>query len=325
MATAVLENERQELVEFRRQDAAIAKLAETFMPLRIESVDDKEGFKKVHEARMIVKNTRVGLEKTRVALKADALAYGRAVDSEAKRLFGLIEPIESHLDREEAKVTEEKKRREAAAAEAKRLRLQNRLDALVKVAMVADPRWVEELSDEAFAKELADATAEFEAQKAEQAEAAAKRKAEEEALAAERAELDKIRKEQEAERARLAAEQKRLDDERKAKEHAEEIERAKAEAAEKAKRETEERLAREAEQKRLAEEASVAREKAEAEAKEAARIKAEAERPHREKLLAVADAVDAISVPVGPGCNDVNAILNNAANEIRAVARGELK
>lgn len=325
MSTAVLENERQELIEFRRQDAAIAKLADEYMPLTIKSLDDKEGFKAVHAARMTVKNTRVGLEKTRVALKADALAYGRAVDAEAKRLFELIEPIESHLDKEEAKITEEKKRIEREAAEKKRLALQIRLDTLLGFGVVATVSVVESMPDAEFAAWVADAKAEHEARLEADRVAAAKRKAEEEALAKERAELDRVRKEQEAEAARIAAEQKKLDDERRAKEQAEAIEKAKAEAAEKAKRETEERLAIEAERKRVAEEARVAREKALAESEEAARIKAEAERPHREKLVALSESIRMTPVPSGPGHNEIVRVLVVAAREIRAIAEGDLK
>ncbi len=119
MATAELVNERQELVEFRRQDAAIAKLADECLPLKIAGIDDKKGFEVVHAARMQVKATRVGLEKTRVALKAEALAYGKAVDAEAKRLFDLIAPIESHLEDEENAVTEAKAQLKRAASSVK--------------------------------------------------------------------------------------------------------------------------------------------------------------------------------------------------------------
>ena len=64
-AVATLEVERPELAQFRRQDVAILEMAEQYMGLTINGLDDKEGFATVHEARMTVRNTRVTIEKKR--------------------------------------------------------------------------------------------------------------------------------------------------------------------------------------------------------------------------------------------------------------------
>lgn len=85
------------LITFSVSDAAIAQLAAEYMPLKIIDINDAAGFKRVHDARMNVKEKRVLVEKTRKELKADALEFGRKVDGEAKRLTSLLEPIESHL------------------------------------------------------------------------------------------------------------------------------------------------------------------------------------------------------------------------------------
>lgn len=312
-ATSELVNERAELVEFRRQDAAIAKLAEDYMPLKIAGIDDKKGFEVVHAARMQVKAARIGLEKTRVALKADALAYGKAVDAEAKRLFDLIAPIEDHLDREENAVTEAKAQLKRAAEEAKRIALQKRLDELKAYGIIGNPDAVAAMDEAAFDVAIMSAKQAAEDRKREQEEAAAKRKAEEEALAKERAELEAIRKEQEAKEAALRAEQKKLDDERLARERAEQLEKAKAEAAEKARVMTEQRIAREAAEKKAAEEAA-----------EAARVKAEAEKPYRERLRVFANSVRSMLPPVGSADAKVNRILTEAADKIEAIAKGPL-
>lgn len=55
-----------------------------------------------------------------------------------------------------------------------------------------------------------------------------------------------------------------------------------------------------------------------AEESEAARLaKIEAERPHREKVLAIADQLERIEVEQGPYCNSVADVLRRAAATIR--------
>ncbi|HUU53214.1 MAG TPA: hypothetical protein VMW44_01070 [Candidatus Bathyarchaeia archaeon] len=104
-----MENEKQ-VVEYSITDAALAEMKEMYMPLVITDLDDKEQFDAVHSARMVVRGKRIEVEKKRVELKADALAWGKKVQSEANRIFALIEPIENHLMSEEKKAEIEKKR-----------------------------------------------------------------------------------------------------------------------------------------------------------------------------------------------------------------------
>jgi len=303
---------RPELARFSPSDAAIAEMASQFMPLRVEGIDDKVGFVLVHTARMVVKAKRVAVEKTRVDLKADALAYGRAVDGEAKRLTDLMQPIEDHLEEQEMAVVREKARIAKEAEDAKRAALQVRLDAFAIHGAVVNPLVVAEMSESAFqdaigaVKAVADERARVAAEAARiEAEQAAARKAEQEALIVERERLAEIARTQNAEAERIRAEQKRLDDSAWAMRRAAEIEAAKAEAAERSRIETEQRIAREAAQ-------------AEAEAAREA-----AERPYRVQLLMVADAVTAltITVPNGPKSDEVRAILNDAAEKIRTIAK----
>ncbi len=303
----------------------INELAAEYMPLRIDGLEDKKGLKAVHDARMAVKNLRVNVDKRRKELKAASLEYGRQVDSAAKSLTDLLEPIEDHLQAEEDAVEQEKARIAKEAAEAARIKLQNRLSAMLAYGREITVSAAEQMSDDRFAEELERAKIEHDLKLRAEQEAAERRKAEEAALAAERAELDRLRKEQEAEAARIRAEQQKLEAEKEAQRRAAELEKAKAEAAERARVETEQRIAREQEQARLAAERKAAQEKADAEAKEAARLKAEAERPQREKLLAVAVAVEQIGVPTGPGCEAVKAELNRCAAQIRKFANGPLE
>lgn len=332
MATAELieqtTSQKPEIVAYLQQKAMIAVLADKYMGLTISGLDDRKGFDAVHAARMTVKNTRVAVEKRRKELKADALAYGQAVDAAARELTGLLTPIESHLEAEEQAVVDAREKIKREAEERRRQIAQDRYDKLIACGVMPSLPEVAALTDEQFAVALADAekikaereAAELARQKAE-AEAAEKRRAEEAKLAAERAELEAMRKQQEADAARLKAESDRLAAEEQAKQRAIELEKAKAEAAEKARIETEKRLAEEAAMKVAADELRRLREKEEADAAEAARLKAEAERPQREKILAVAEAVEALEFPAGPGSDDVKAVLANAAAAIRVIAR----
>ena len=293
-----------QLARFSPTDTAIATLAKEYLPLHIADVNDTHGYTLVHRARMDIKAKRVSVEKVRKDLKADALDYGRKVDAEAKRLTTLLEPIELHLESEETSYE--------AAKEA--IRNAARLKA------------------EAEAKAIADAEA---------ARVKAEHDAEVERLRVEREKLDAERKTMEAEQARIAAEQRaaqeKIDAERRAVEaeqkrladieaarlRAIEMEKAKAEAAEKARTETEARIARETA-------AKAAAEKLRAEVAEATRIKAEALRPDREKLLAVADAVQALEVPgVSPDAveawGQVCVVLKDAEQQIRSIVDDMVK
>ncbi len=82
-------------------DAVIAQMAEKYLPLKIKGIDDKAGYQAVHEARMVVKNTRVKVEKHGKEMREDAVKYQKAVIAEEKRIVALMEPIENHLSAEE--------------------------------------------------------------------------------------------------------------------------------------------------------------------------------------------------------------------------------
>ena len=305
-------------VVFSITDSAIAVLREKYMPLKVKGLADKSGLAAVHDARIEVKSLRVDVEKKRKELKADALEYGRKVDSEAKRITDLLTPIENHLEAEESIVAQEKERIIQEAERRKRDMIDARLKALADCECMANPATVAEMNDHTFDQLLSAGQIEFRQKQEDRAKAevlriATEAKAKEDAskLAAERAELDKLRKDQEAEAARIRAEQaaaqKKIDDERRAIE----LEKAKAEAAEKARVETEQRIAKqqadaEAKKERERIAAEAAKQKAEAE-----RLRIEAMRPDVEKLLGVAEDVEGIVVP------DVSQSNQDTANAIR--------
>ena len=306
----------KELTKYDTTTAAIAEMSRQYMALEIKGIDDRDGYKLVHTARMEVKSKRVAVKKRGEELREDANKFRTAVIDEVKRITALLEPIESHLEQEEARVDDEVDRLKREDAEKEAKVLQERVNALYALGcredennlsygtIVAPKALLKVCTDDQFSTIVGAITELIEKEQAE-------KKAEADRLAAIQAEQTKIAQEQAAERARLAQEAKRLQDEadRQAREkkaaedailkaefpflwlRAAELEKAKAEAAERAKVETEQRLKREAEEKE-------AKAKADAEEKlrkeEAARIKAErklARRPDKEKLKAFADIV----------------------------------
>ncbi len=325
-AIAVVEEGNPALAEFSRRDFSIKELAAKYMPLKINGLKDRAGFNAVHAARMEVKMVRVGVEKTRKELKAAVLEYGRAVDSEAARLSALIEPVEAHLIAEENAIEMEKQRIRLAEEDARRARVQERCAAFTAVNTMP-PLDIADMTEEAFSVALTTAKAAWaererlaalEAQRlANEAEA---RRIEREALDKQRAEQEAIRQQQEENLAKLRAEQQRLDNERAAQARAVELEKVRKDAAERAAIETEERMKREAEQKRLAEVARQEELKAEQEAAELERRRIESEKPIREKILALADAIEAFPIPMdGVACTTAKKILKKAAAEIRKI------
>lgn len=296
-------------------DAGIADLRERYMPLVVAGVDDRDGLQEVHAARMVVKAHRVEIEKTRKALKAGALEYGRRVDAEAKRLTGLLEPIEEHLQAEEDRIAEAKAAIKAEEERKRKAKLDERVAALAAVGYQAQVSVVEAMTDDDFEAELAHRQLQHEERQAREAEERARREAEEaaerERIERERAELARLREEQRAaeekaaaerraeeqrlakERAALEAERRKVEEERRRVEHEREVERARKEAAEQAKREAEEEARRKEAEAKRAEEERAAREKAE----EEAAARREAALPEAEKLRTLAGMVSGYTLP----------------------------
>ena len=258
---------KTELQKFNVADAVIAKMSAEYLPLKVKGLDDKEGLRKVHDARMVIKSKRVEVEKKRKELKASSLAFGLAVDGEAKRITRLLLPIETYLENEESIVEKEKERLllEAEQKEKEIIEKQKRAEE-ERIALIK--------------KEL-------DAERERQAEVARKQSEAEEKI---KAEQKKIEDEK-----RLIAETKLKEEQEK--KRLTDLEKAKQEAAEKARIETENRIKREAEEKE-ARERLVELEKlqAEREAELEAKRK-EALKPDKEKLLNFAKTIDTLEIP----------------------------
>ena len=314
------------VVKYDIVKADIEKMKTDFMNLKINGVEDKIGYNKVHESRMVVAQKRIAVERRRKEFKSGILAYGREVDNRAKEIFSALAPIEDYLKSEEIKIDEEKERIKEEKRKAQEERMQKRVDALAAIDTHTALTVLNDLSDEEFEIHLADATQIYEQKKAEEAEreriAKEKEEAEKKAQEEEKARLakikaeqdakekklkeeeERIKKEQEAEKAKLKAEQDRIKKEQEA--EAEKVKKdqeareAKIKAAqdkldaEKREAERQEEL-RQAKLKAAAQAIKDKEEKEKRDAEEKARQ--EALKPDKEKLFVFADKLRSTKGP----------------------------
>lgn len=148
-------NQDKNLVRFSESAAAIAEMKQKYTGLTVKDVKDTAGLKRVREARLEVKNTRVALVKYAKDLKADALAYLNRVNGQLNPLVKEMEAIEDPLWEEEQRIAKEKEK----LAEQK---IQARIDQLGQYKATFDYQVVKKMSDKDFKKYLKEAKAAYE-------------------------------------------------------------------------------------------------------------------------------------------------------------------
>ena len=298
-----------------KREAKLIELADKYKGLKIAGVEDKEGYKKVREARIELKNERVAVENDAYALRENAVKFQKTVIAREKELVGIVATVEKTLQGEEAvyvraleAIKIEKEREEKA-------RIQNRIKALAKFNYALDLYEVSTMPDDKFNELLTQVEIDFNAHQEslrwEKAEEERIRNEEAERLRIEKIELNKQRAEQEArerelrqqeierieaerkrqeeirlENKRFADERKKLDEEKRQHEEQIRLEQAKKESAERARIEEQEKIKRQEAEKIEAERL----EKIEAERQEALK-------PDKEKLFNYARALMAVPVP----------------------------
>ncbi|GAB3278157.1 hypothetical protein GCM10027347_52370 [Larkinella harenae] len=328
-------------------DDQISKYYDDFMSLHIAGVDDRAGFNQVHDARMVIKNSRINVENRRKELVEESVAYQKKVNGEANRIKRLLEPIEQHLQEQEDAYKAEKERIRIEAERQKQIRLNNRMMRMLSLEMEHSPtsdHWflgeefitgedVAGLPDDEFEsvmlmfegiyQEILDKRAEE------------KRKAEEEAarIEAERkAEADRIAAEQKAERERLAAERARQQEEqRKLDEERAKIQRMQDElAAEKKRAQDAENARIAAEQQRIRDERLKKEAVAEAKRKEEEKRLAEEKKaarklalaPDKDKLKMLADAYGQVQFGLVFNSTEAAQLAENFQKDINSLIVG---
>lgn len=330
------------------REEGLKKLAADFSELKINGLEDVEGFKKVSGARKTLKAERVQIEKDAKELREGALRFQKVVIAREKELIAIIEPVENFLSIQEKAVEDEKERIRAENKRKEAERIQVRVNALAVLGHAIDFIDAAGMTDEQFNERLTQAQIDYDQEQERRLAEQRAKEEEEKRLAAERAEIlrigaeneekeraikaeqERIAKEQAEREAAIKAEQARKDaeikaeqhklaaerrayEEQKAREEAEkkrqiELEEARKQAAEKARIEAEEKAKREAEEKIKAEER----------AKEEA-LRLEKLRPDKDKLMTYADS---IAATVSPALSDQSAldILQYAEDALRDLA-----
>lgn len=323
MSTEIAEVEQvdfitTELQKFNITDTTIAEWSDKFSVLTINGIEDKSGYEKVREARLFIKGRRVEVEKTSKLLKADALAFQRAVNEEEKRIVALLDPIETQLELKEQNFEAEKQKLRDELLRKEQERINARVALLMENGCsfngehyyigesgVMSLTNVKEYTDRKFDLILDEVKLENIKIVEAKAEAERLQKEEAERLKAEREELLAIRIEQDKQAAKLKEQQdainadrakienERIERENKIRQEAEqkqraiELDKAREEAAKKAKADLIEKQRLETERK--------------IEADRKAKLRAdrlEALKPVKQKLLDFAIQLNAIEMPI---------------------------
>lgn len=254
---------------FHPKKAELVSLAAQYKDLTIKGIDDKEGYKAVHDARMVLVKARTGINATRKSYtKQFDEAKARAMTLE-KELLGVISPVEEALLKQEEAIDAEKERiKEEEKRKAQEI-LNARVAAFAQYGYSHDLFDLQLMEDARFEEILADKKAAWEESERIRVEQEEKERKEREDFENKKREMEAKEKEIADREAALKAAQDAIDEEKRAKDRAAEIERERADAAEKAKKETEDRMKREQEEKEKREALEAERKAQEAAAEQA--------------------------------------------------------
>lgn len=289
--------------------------------LNVTDVSQKAEMKMAGEARKFLKDKRTDIERTRKELKEQSLREGQTIDSIARILKNLIEPLEE-------KAEEIEKFAERKEAERIQLLQEERLAELQKYDFQYNTGFNLGSMDEAMYQNLLAGC-----KKAYEDKIEAERKAEEDRIAKEKAEAEerervrleneRLKKEAE-ERERIHAEErKKAEEERKAIEEKARKEREQAEAIARKEAEERERLQAELKAKQDAENKRLADEKAKADAEEKARKEAERKAknaPDKVKIQELKSKIESIEMP-SVKSDEAQAIVNDVKKLLTKVSQ----
>ena len=121
-----------------RIDIAIQELKVQSDQLVINGIEDAEGYNRVKELHILVKNKCSEIEKTKKALNEDALAWQRSVNSEYKRIMGMLEPIKDDLDAKRKEIDQQKELEKSRIEREEAERQQKRIDRLYELGYTYD-------------------------------------------------------------------------------------------------------------------------------------------------------------------------------------------
>jgi hypothetical protein len=97
-----------ELVKANVTEAVIQKLRTEFLSLKINGIDDKEGYEKVHKARIQCRDVRVLTEKICKKGREDAVRIQKEWIAKEKEVVAQVSEVEGHLKKQEDAIDTEK-------------------------------------------------------------------------------------------------------------------------------------------------------------------------------------------------------------------------
>jgi hypothetical protein len=168
-------------------EIALVELASKYKGLSIKNIDDKDGYKAVKEARLIMKKARTKIESVAKDLREDAVKFQKMVIERKDELIAIIQPVEEELHATEKRIDEEKEQIRIAEQKQEDARIQSRIDQMAKFKHGIDLYDAKTMPEENFQALLGHAEAEF--NKEQERIAEEKAKAEQERLA----ELERLR------------------------------------------------------------------------------------------------------------------------------------
>lgn len=124
--------------ELAKYDSVIPKieeLKERYLVLKINSIDDKDGYQQVKDAIRFMVSKRGEIEEKRKELKADSIAFGKAVDARAREITSMITPIEEYLKEQKSKIDDELEAIRLREEEEKQSKIRKRHETLISIGM----------------------------------------------------------------------------------------------------------------------------------------------------------------------------------------------
>ncbi len=207
---------------FHPKKAELTAMAAEYKALTISGVEDKDGYKKVHDARMSLVHARTDIKKAGKKAREEADAFRKEVFRLEEEYIEIIENVEKDLEAKEVAIDKEIEKQKRVAL------LPERRAKLLEVEVIVEDDALLEMTDPEFQSFLNFKTTEFLNEKTrrlveEQAKMEAeKKRMEEDRLAAEKEaarqkELESARKEAEEAALRKAEEDKirAVEDERR--------------------------------------------------------------------------------------------------------------
>jgi hypothetical protein len=104
-----MEKKFSQIITYDVSEAVLVEL-ESKKELKINGVEDKQGYLAVETARKEAKALKISVENRRKEIKADALEFGRMVDTEAKKYSERLIDVEKTLEAEQTRIDNEKAR-----------------------------------------------------------------------------------------------------------------------------------------------------------------------------------------------------------------------